>query len=113
MVSESAVSTYPDSFFCFRDVRFCTATFPVEISTYSGQMEDLLERPVVSDHCAVVVDETHCVSKWCIRAICCVHTNCIFSTPLKPIQGDVSPDGGKVIAIKLPNCCCTILKEHQ
>ena len=29
--------------------------------------------------------------------------NCTFSTLLKPIQGDVSPDGEKVIAIKIPN----------
>ena len=29
---------------------------------------------------------------------------CIFNTPLKPIQGDVSPDWEKIIAIKIPNC---------
>ena len=33
-----------------------------------------------------------------------IDINCTFSTLLKPIQGDVSPDGERLIAIKIPNC---------
>ena len=83
-------------------------------SLIQDNWRNLPERPVVSDRvCTVVVDETHCVSNGALELTTVSDINCTFSTLLEPIQGDVSPDGEKVIAIKIPNCAKKYIKNDK
>ena len=64
--------------------------FSIPEALIQDRWRNLLERPVVSDHvCAVIVDETHCVSKWYVLELSTVSDiKCTISTLLRIISSE-------------------------